>query len=84
VHSANLVHRLCIKGRIADVNPVLKPAHAIGFIGSVGLDGDARHEYGGLGAFGRATGGQSEDNGGENERFFHVDMGLIGEKISRA
>lgn len=71
VHPANLVHRLRIKRRIADVNAVLETAHAVGLIGAIRLDGNARNEDCGLGAFGRAAGGQSEDNGGENECFFH-------------
>jgi hypothetical protein len=84
VHAANLIHWLCIKGRIADVYSVLKTTHAIGFVGSVRLNGDARDEDCGLGALGRAAGGESEDNGGENECFFHVDMGLKSEKIKAA
>jgi hypothetical protein len=75
MHSANLVHRFAVKGRIGDVDPVLKPAHTVCFVGAIRLDGDARDKDCGLGAFGSAAGGKSEDNGGENECFFHVDMG---------
>jgi hypothetical protein len=81
VHTANLVHWLCIKGCIGDVDPVLKPTHAVCFVGSIRLNGDARDEDCGLGALGRAAGGESEDNGGKNECFFHVDMGLKSEKL---
>jgi hypothetical protein len=76
VHAANLVHRFTVKCRIGYVYPVLKPTHAIGFIGPIRLDGYARDEYGGLGAFGRTTGSKNEGKGGENESFFHVDMRL--------
>jgi hypothetical protein len=81
VHAANLIHRLSIKGRIADVHAILEPAHAIGFVGAVGLDGDAWHEHGGLGAARRATGGKSENNGGKNECFFHCGYGLKVKKL---
>ena len=81
VHAPNLVHWLCIKGRIADVDPVLKPTHAVSSVGSVGLDGDARHEHGGLGALGRAAGGKNKGEGGENECFFHGKNEVKSEKL---
>jgi hypothetical protein len=76
VHAANLVHWLCIKGCIGDVDPVLKPTHAVCFVGPIRLNGYARDEHRGFGALWRAAGGKSEDNGGENERFFHCGYGV--------
>jgi hypothetical protein len=81
VHPANLVHRLRIKGRIGNVNSILKPTHTVGFVRSIRLNGDARDEYCGLGALGRAAGGKSEGEGGENKCFFHCGYGLKVKKL---
>jgi hypothetical protein len=76
VHSANPVHWLCIKGRIGYVNAVLKTAHAVSFVRAIRLDGNARDEYGGLGAFWRAAGSKNKDKKDENECFFHCGYGV--------
>jgi hypothetical protein len=75
VHAANLVHWLVVVRRVIDVHSVLEPAHAIAFIGAIWLDGHARDKDCGLGALWRAAGGENKGNNGENECFFHVDMG---------
>jgi hypothetical protein len=81
VHTPNLVHRFAVKGRIADVDPVLKPTHAVFFVGSIRLNGNARHEDAGLGALGRAAACENKGNNNKNECFFHCKYGLKVKKL---